>query len=46
MMSYKYVSNDHLQIRMFRGLKRARNQSLKISQNFEIFMKYIQFPKP
>ena len=46
MMGYKYVSNDYLQIRIFRGSKWAHNQSLKISQNFGIFMKYIQFPKP
>ena len=31
MMGYKYVSNDHFQIRMFSGSKRARNQSLQIN---------------
>ena len=46
MMGYKYSSNEFLQIQMLRGSKQAHNQGLKISQNFEIFMKSIQFPKP
>ncbi len=42
----KKKGSDNVQIQTFRGPKRAQNQDIKISHNFRIFMKQIQFSKP
>ena len=46
MMGYKYAFHDNVQIQTLEGQNGPANQGLKISHNFGIFMKQIQFLKP
>ena len=46
MMGYKYVLMTISKLECLDGQNGPALRGLKISQNFEVFMKYIQFPKP